>query len=459
MGQYSRNHALSLMRAKYHKIVARIADDIHSGRLQPGARLPTHRQLAWEHGLSLGTATRVFAELDAMGLTTGEVGRGTFVRRQSDVRAGEFVVRGASAEKIDLRLNHFLLPEQDDLFQSALQEVLTRGTDVLGYRDTFGDPQERARIADWLSATEQVPRVDPARLVVCAGGQHGLFLSLAATCRPGDVIVIEALSYPVIRQACALLHLNVVEVASDANGIRPDALDALCRDTPVKLLFTMPNLQNPTSVTMPEARRRDLAEVIRRHDLWVIEDDAYGFLLPDPPVSLAALMPERVFYLRPYSKSWAPGLRIAHLVFPAGLEKRIEQAQSGTIWTAVPFMASVIGALIDRGAYAEITAAKRKEIAKRQRIFATELGAYRVQTAPQSMHALVHLPPGHRSSTLVSTLFEAGVIVAPLRQFAAPHGEGQPIPEGVRLCLGAPPDRRRLQQGLALLAAHLGPRS
>ncbi|NIY78719.1 hypothetical protein HCZ23_04465 [Celeribacter sp. HF31] len=81
----------------------------------------------------------------------------------------------------------------------------------------------------------------------------------------------------------------------------------------------------------------------------------------------------------------------------------------------------------------------------------------RSSTAPQSMHALVHLPPGQRSSTLVSTLFEVGVIVAPLRQFAAPHGEGHPIPEGARLCLGAPPDRRRLKQGLALLAAHLGP--
>ena len=101
------------MRAKYHKIVARIADDIHSGRLQPSARLPTHRQLAWEHGLSLGTATRVFAELDAMGLTTRR-GRARHLRAAAKRCAGGQLKTGTPDQLYPQKLRQKIQPRPID---------------------------------------------------------------------------------------------------------------------------------------------------------------------------------------------------------------------------------------------------------------------------------------------------------------------------------------------------------
>lgn len=424
------------MRAKYHEIVARIAADIHAGHLKPGDRLPTHRRLAWEHGLSLGTATRVFAELDEMGLTVGEVGRGTFVRRQLDARATDFPLHAA-------------------IFAEAVRTILSDGgPDVLGYRDNAGDIRERRIIVDWLNAGREVPIPGPETVMVCAGGQHGLMLSLMAACRPGDVVAMERFTYPVIRQACALLRLGVVEVAADDEGIRPDALAASCRYRPVRMLFTMPNLQNPTSVTMPETRRRALREVIRRHELLVIEDDAYGFLLENPPVSLQELIPERVFHLRSLSKSWAPGLRTGFLVPPPAFAGSVEMAQRGTIWTSAPLLATVATRLIETGDYERVVATKRREIARRQAILTTEFEDGSVLTASHSMHAVLLLPPRQRASTFVTALRDQGVIATALTQFAAAQ-EGEAAPEGVRLCLGAPPDRGRMKRGLSKIAAQL----
>ena len=72
-----------MSRSRYKSLVDAFADDIRSGRLSPGTRLPTHRELAAHEGLALVTASRVYAELEAMGLVSGEIGRGTFVRETS----------------------------------------------------------------------------------------------------------------------------------------------------------------------------------------------------------------------------------------------------------------------------------------------------------------------------------------------------------------------------------------
>ena len=114
-------------RARYKSLVDTFADDIRSGRLAPGTRLPTHRQLAADQGLALVTASRVYAELEAMGLVSGETGRGTFVREIALPPGQGSGQMNVAAGMLDLNFNYPSLPGQADLLRTALRQLALSG--------------------------------------------------------------------------------------------------------------------------------------------------------------------------------------------------------------------------------------------------------------------------------------------------------------------------------------------
>ncbi|NRB70151.1 MAG: winged helix-turn-helix transcriptional regulator, partial [Vibrio sp.] len=111
------------MKARYKNIVDRYADAIRSGRLHAGTKLPTHRKLSAEESISLATATRVYAELGAMGLVSGETGRGTFVRDISLPTSHGMDQQMIASDVVDLNFNYPTLPEQDELLRNALRTL------------------------------------------------------------------------------------------------------------------------------------------------------------------------------------------------------------------------------------------------------------------------------------------------------------------------------------------------
>ena len=117
----------AMAEARYKQLVDELAAEIRAGRLKPGARLPTHRKLAERHGLALVTASRVYAELEAMGLVSGEVGRGTFVRETVLHRSLGIDQLAVAAGLVDLNFNYPSLPGQADLLRSALRQLAAGG--------------------------------------------------------------------------------------------------------------------------------------------------------------------------------------------------------------------------------------------------------------------------------------------------------------------------------------------
>lgn len=139
-------------RARYKSLVDNFARDIRSGSLAPGTRLPTHRQLASTHGLALATASRVYTELEAMGLVSGETGRGTFVR-EITLSPGQGIGQVAvAAGMIDLNFNYPSLPGQADLLRTALRQLALSGDleSLLRYQPHGGRAHERAAVARHL---------------------------------------------------------------------------------------------------------------------------------------------------------------------------------------------------------------------------------------------------------------------------------------------------------------------
>ena len=438
---------------KYRAIAAALAEAIETGRLSPGDRLPTQRDLAWQLGVTVGTVSRAYGEIERRGLLSGEIGRGTFVRTAPPL--GDLPMRPRAAKDgIDLTLN-FPAPGSERQFLAEALTKATRDPDagrLLEYQPDTGLPDHRAAGAAWLE--RRGVTADPTRTIVTAGAQHGIIVSLAALTRPGDRILTERLTYQGIKPAAAMLGLRLEGVAMDEEGLLPEALDQAIDETGARILYCTPTLQNPTTTTMLSTRKQAIAEIAVRRDITIIEDDIYGILLADPaPLPLATFAPEHTVYVTSLSKSVAPGLRIGYVAPPPRLVERVGAAVRASCWMAAPLTAEVATRWITDGQADEILQDHRATAETRRRLAMTKLSGYAFDAPVGSLHAWLHLPEPWRAAQFVSAAQQQGVAVAPAETFAVGRGD---IPHAVRICLGTPRDTVTLARGLDTLVALLG---
>lgn len=430
---------------KYRAIADAIDQDVQSGVLRAGARLPPHRDLAGQLGVTVTTITRAYVEASRRGLISGYVGRGTFIRGMEPEDARD-------AGPMDLSLNILMPDKEVAILESRLfQRRVLPWTQLLGYTRPPGHLRHRQAMAAWLGRCGLI--VNPEHLVLTAGAQHAIFTAFAALFKPGDSVLTEELTYSGVRVLAQQMQLKLRGVPMDAEGLRPEALDAACRSSRARVLYCMPRLQNPTSAVMSERRRRQIALVANKHRLTVVEDDTYGFLSPERS-PLATLIPERTVFVTSLSKSLFPGLRLGCVVAPPALLERISAAIWATMIMTSPIGADLLCGWLEDGTAARIAEWKRREVAARQAMANRLLEGERVQTHPSSPHIWLHLPARWSSDTFAAEVRSQGVIINASREFAV---NDQP-PRGVRLCLGTPRTRAALEQALSRVADVLAAR-
>lgn len=426
---------------RYKPLVDRLAADIREGRLPPGTRLPTHRALAAAEGLALVTATRVYAELEAMGLVSGETGRGTFVREVALPRGLGIDQQAAADGVVDLSFNYPAVPGQAELLRQALRQLAAGGDldALLRYQPHGGRPHERAAIARHLQ--DRWLQVPGDQVLICDGAQHGLATAVMALLQPGDVVAADALTYPGFKVLAEQQHLELLAVPAAGQGPDLDALEALCRRRQVRALYTMPTLHNPLGGVMSATRRRQLAALARRHGLLVIEDAAYAFLAPEAPPPLATWLPEATVYVSGFSKSVATGLRVGFVAAPAAWVPRLQRAIRATTWNTPGVMTAIALGWLADGTVARLEADKRADAAMRQQLAAQALRGLRVQSHPSSYFVWLPLPEGARADRVAAALLKDGISVSTAEPFAV----GAPVPHALRLALGsvAPEELRK----------------
>jgi DNA-binding transcriptional MocR family regulator len=433
-------------RPVYRAIADAIDEDVQKGILRAGARLPPHRDLADHLGVTVTTITRAYAEASRRGLISGHVGRGTFIR-------GQEAEAPAETGLLDLSLN-FLMPDREVISLEAhlFQRRVLPWTQLLGYAPRRGHLRHRQAMAAWVERQGLV--ADPDRVALTAGAQHGLATTFMALMKPGETLLTEDLTYSGARLLAQQLHLRLRGIAIDAEGLRPDALDAACRKTRARVLYCMPRLQNPASSVMSEKRRRQVAAVADRHRLIVVEDDTYGFLSPERR-PLATLIPERTVYVTTLSKSLFSGIRLGCVVAPPPLLDKIVNAIWSTMIMASPIGADLLCGWIEDGTAARIADWRRHEIAARQTMLGRLLADHRYQTHPSSPHAWLFLPPRWSSDAFVAHARSRGVVLNSSSEFTV----GDQQPRAVRLCLGTPRTRAGLEQALGRVAEALNDRA
>lgn len=420
-------------RARYKTLVDTFAEDIRSGQLPPGTRLPTHRQLAASHGLALVTASRVYTELEAMGLVSGETGRGTFVREIAlppGQGSGQMTV---AAGMLDLNFNYPSLPGQADLLRTALRQLALSGDleALLRYQPHAGRMHERAVVARHLLTRGL--RVEAEQVLVVSGAQHGLAVTMMALLKPGDVIAVDALTYSGFKVLAETLHLEILAIPVTASGPDLHALQSLCHKRPVRAVYSMPTLHNPLGWVMDLAQREQLVSIARQHNLMIIEDAAYAFLAENAPPPLATLAPERTVYVGGLSKSVATGLRVGFVCAPAAWVKALERTIMATTWNVPGVMSAIAVAWIEDGTVAQLEAQKRQDAKARQALAAQVLKGLTYISHPCSYFLWLPLAEDVRADQIAMSLQRENISVSTAEPFAVTTH----VPHALRLALGS----------------------
>ncbi|UWQ50869.1 aminotransferase-like domain-containing protein [Leisingera caerulea] len=433
-------------RPRYLELAEAIKSDIDAGVLEPGDRLPPQRRVAQELGLDFSTVSRGYAEAVRRGYIESFVGRGTYVRA-AEALPGRPDPRRALEE--DPKMN--MPPEPDDpallaRMQKGLAHVAANLQPLLRYQSVTGSPQDRATAADWMQANG-LPCV-PERLVITPGAHASIYAILTVLCEPGSTVLCEDVTYPGLRSIAARLGIRLIGLAGDKDGVQPDALEKAITGHWPAALYLNPTLQNPTTRTMPAKRRQEIAAVLQKHDLPLIEDDAYCFVDNGAPQAVSSLIPDLGWHIAGLSKCFGAGLRLAYTTVPQrAVLGQFSQALRSMHVMVSPLNLALLGRWIEDGTAAAIQKFIRKAAAERQALAGEVLKDCFTDSDPLAFNRWLTLPRGTSRAEVMGRMAGRQIGIMPSDAFTV---TGLPQ-EAVRVCLGGPIGLEELRADLIAL--------
>ena len=445
----------SSLKSPLHESLAHsIAQAIAEGKLPIGTRLPTHRKMAEDLGLSVHTVSKAYESLSRQKLIDGQVGRGSYVATPEASNAQPFELSSERGNGFDLSISRPAFSQEHvDLFQQTLKD-LHKDLDpsyFLSCRPNVGHDSHRAAGTVWL---RQCGLDVPAeRIIMTNGVSHGMSAALSSLTRPGDTVVSSKITHHLLVSGCSYLGLNLVGVETDDYGILPEALEKCCLETRVKVLFLLPSLANATAEMMPENRRRELVAIAEKYDLQIIEDDAFGPVAADRPIPITALAPSRSIYLTTFSKCTVSGLRVGYMVAPEHLLPAIIARLVVFGWMATPLMCEIASRWVHDGTALHLARWQGKVLRERFDIASQILPEKSWRGHPAALHLWLNLPLGWTTQSFVAYAKELNVSIAPDTPFLTPKTQST---NAVRISLASVQELEGFKQALELLSAMLG---
>ena len=341
-----------LPRPIYKSLAEQMEKDISEGLLLPGTKLPPQRELADYLDINFTTVTRAYKLCEYKGLIQSVMGSGTFVAAHANQRAplAKSIFRHNVIEMGPISS----FEETNDLVVPLLRKVLDHlyPEQFLTYREPAGMAHQRQAGAEWLSLLGV--KVKYTDVLIMTGAQNALTTALLTLFNPGDRIAVDAFTYMNFIELSKLYHLTLVPVTGDENGMSAVELDNVCNQSHVSGVFLIPSCHNPTTIVMSEERKKDIAKVIKKHELLLVEDDADAFMtygyVEDCGEPLYSMLPDNTVYICSMSKSLCSGLRVALMVVPPNMETAFQRSIFNTNVKTSSMDAEVISEAIISGA-------------------------------------------------------------------------------------------------------------
>ena len=446
----------------YIRLADQMENAISTGSLAHGSKLPPQRNLAFDMGVTIGTISRAYALLHERGLVSGEVGRGTYVLARAE--AGSNAERDPVATSLGgtrllhappgkIRFDSTAAPDvgQGDFLATIVSEIMRdHPGDVAGYTRSVPERWHEAG-KRWLTYGDWSPQAD--RIVPTLGAHAGIMAIISVLTNPGYRIVFEPLTYSQVSRAAGLVGRRVSLVASDDQGVVPDDFERICIQQHPKIAFLMSSAQNPTLATMPLERRKAIAEIAHRQNVWLIEDNLYGAMNQKDIPLIATFAPDRTFVVDGLSKSVSAGIRGGWVACPPHLAQRVRVAHK-MITGGLPFLlAELASRLVLSGEAEAIWERCRVEINAREAMARDILSGYDFNSNPDIPFLWLKLPEPWLSGTFKNAVYSDGVLIDDEDEFKAARTDM--ASHRVRLGFSSPTSRQETEQGLRIVRSLL----
>jgi GntR family transcriptional regulator/MocR family aminotransferase len=447
----------------YQQIQNHLRTQIQSGHLLPGTKLPATRKLAGDLGISRITVQNAYADLESEGLIESREGSGSYISPPIQVQPNaiemgmiswplwqqDLIEVGDQALETEPTPNSSRTTAADLIsfigvgdpahypvrdFHKALRSVINQqGTAALEYGD-FGAGYLPLRQTITHILASQGIRANPENVLITSGSQQALALVCQVLLKPEDVILVEKPTYNLALDLFRALGLKIIGVPMDEGGLQTERLEPLLQQYHPKLLYTIPNFQNPSGICLRGARRRELVQLAERYNLAILEDDFAGDLRFDGRAqpAIKALDPGgQVIYVGTFSKMLMPGLRVGYLVAEGPVFERLAQIKHVTDLTTSTLMQHTLHDYVTVGRY-QIHLRRSTRLYRKRRdamlaAIKKHLPADVGVIPPQGgLFIWLRLPEGISSRKLLSKALEQGVEFAPGNRFFPEPADGEP---------------------------------
>ncbi len=432
----------------YQKLAARLVEQITSGLYGPGERLPGIRRFSAQHRVSNATSVAVYQKLQDEGYIEARSRSGFYVRLRSSPCSSEPEI---STPKVhpspvtgqDLALQLVKASNQPGMIQlgaavPASSYLPTRQVEKAvananrkqrqrsaAYEFPPGVAELRRQIARRLAEIGCKVRAD--EIVITNGCQEALTLALRVTTQAGDVIAIESPTFYGLLQVIESLGLKALEIPTHPrDGISLQALQMALEQWPVKACILVPNFSNPLGYCMSESNKRELVELLDRHEIPLIEDDVYGdlgFGQHRPGVCKSHDRKGMVLHCSSISKTLSPGLRVGWIA-PGKYQQQVEYLKFVTSLATPTLPQLAVAELLENGQYERHLRKTRSEYARAVERMTSAVESIfpagtRITRPGGGFVIWLELPDGRDSFSMARDLLGSGISIAPGAIFSA----------------------------------------
>lgn len=443
----------------YQQVATFLRQSMLSGSLAPETRLPATRQLAQDLAVSRITVENAYAVLEADGLVARQAGSGTYVLPQDPLlpkqhgnipewplwqhdvlNAAQFMKEAPIGEEWDsphpnlVSFTGFgdprLFPVAE--FSRAIKDVIHRyGYASMEMVDTRGYPPLRATIAHVLAS--QGVQTHPDNILITSGSQQAIALVAQLLLKPRDTVLLERPTYDRALDLFRTQQFKLIDCPTDACGMQTEHLEPLLQQHHPKLIYTIPNFQNPTGACLSLARRRQLIALANRYNIPLLEDDFVGELRYEGRVqpALKALDPGgRVIYVGTFSKLLMPGLRVGFVVAEGPIYNRLVHLKQVNDLATSTLIQRVLEMYISVGRYQAHVRRSCQIYRTRRNAIVVAIGQYlpagvQVVTPQGGLFVWAQLADGMSATQLLPLAREEGVEYAPGPRFFVQPTEGE----------------------------------
>jgi DNA-binding transcriptional MocR family regulator len=427
---------------RYQELADRLVELIQQGTYPPGKRLPSVRQMSKQQGVSVSTVLQAYSVLEAQALIEARPQSGYYVRVQTVERLPEPDISAPRRDPSQVSLHELIMMLLADTINPNLIQLGTAipNTDFLPLKKINRILIDKARQNDPTSHQYRFPpgltslrtqiaqravisgcSLSPSDIVITSGGTEAIDICLHAVTRPGDIVAVESPTYFGTLQSLEIHGLRALEIPTHPReGISLEALEFAIEHNPIRAVMVISNFNNPLGSMIPDEKKKELVQLLERHDIPLIENDVSGEIYfgdKRPMVCKAFDTKGLVMLFSSFSKDISPGLRVGWIA-PGRYRAEVEWLKF-TISAAAPTLGQkVVTRFLESGGYEQHLRRIRREYARNVELLSNAVMRYfpegtRLTRPSGGMVLWVRMPEKVDSLELYRQAKQAGITLAP----------------------------------------------